>query len=310
MKNYYRILLGRKSAFAEEAFRDGFIGVGWFGDVDLTNELTESWREFNHVFIPRYLATHPEKTKIAAGLACGMLHTIAKGIKEGDMVLCPDGKGFYHVGEVIGSYEYHPGHELAHRRPVRWLQRLVGREEMSQSLQNSAGSIATVSMLTKYADEIELLIGSTPSMVGSLAAENIEDASAFALEKHLEDFLVQNWSFTELGKNYDIFEEDGEPVGQQYPSDTGPIDVLAISKDKRELLVVELKKGRASDAVVGQIQRYMGYVKDELAEPGQIVRGAIIAFEDDIRVRRALSVTQNIEFYTYSIQFKLDKVAL
>ena len=40
-------------------------------------------------------------------------------------------------------------------------------------------------------------------------------------------------------------------------SDTGPIDILAISKDKKTLLVVELKKGRVSDNVVGQIQRYI-----------------------------------------------------
>jgi hypothetical protein len=49
----------------------------------------------------------------------------------------------------------------------------------------------------------------------------------FALEKHLEDFLVKNWANTELGKDYHIFEEDGEVVGQQFPSDTGPIDILA-----------------------------------------------------------------------------------
>ena len=92
---------------------------------------------------------------------------------------------------------------------------------------------------------------------------------------------------------------------------TSDLEFIYLDKDnKKELLVVELKKGRASDAVVGQIQRYMGYVKDELAEPGQMVRGVIIAFEDDTRVRRALSVAQNIEFYTYSIQFKLDKVNL
>jgi restriction system protein len=108
-------------------------------------------------------------------------------------------------------------------------------------------------------------------------------------------------------KTYDIYEEEGEMVGKQYPSDTGPIDILAISKDKKELLVVELKKGRVSDMVVGQIQRYMGYVKDELAEPDQTVRGVIIAFEDDVRIHRALSVAQNIEFYTYKIQFKLEK---
>ena len=112
---------------------------------------------------------------------------------------------------------------------------------------------------------------------------------------------------TELGKQYDIYEEDGELVGQQYPSDTGPIDILAVSKDKKILLIVELKKGRVSDNVVGQIQRYMGYVKEELAEPNQEIKGIIIALEDDIRIRRALSVTNNIEFYRYQVSFKLFK---
>jgi restriction system protein len=51
----------------------------------------------------------------------------------------------------------------------------------------------------------------------------------------------------------------------------------------------------------------MGYVKDELAEDNQTVRGVIIAFEDDIKIRRALSVTKNIDFYTYKVQFKLEK---
>jgi restriction system protein len=131
--------------------------------------------------------------------------------------------------------------------------------------------------------------------------------SIFALEKHLEDFLVKNWHHTELGKHYDIYEEDGEKVGQQYQSDTGLIDILAISKDKKELLVVELKKGRVSDVVVGQVQRYMGYVQDELAENNQKVRGVIIAFEDDIKIHRALSVAPNIDFFTYKIHFKLEK---
>jgi hypothetical protein len=116
---------------------------------------------------------------------------------------------------------------------------------------------------------------------------------------------LQNWNQTDLGKEFDIYQEDGELVGQQYPSDTGPIDILAISKDKKTLLVVELKKGRVSDTVVGQIQRYMGYVKDELAEPNQVVKGIIIGSEDDNKIRRALSVTVNIEFYRYQVSFKL-----
>ncbi len=92
-------------------------------------------------------------------------------------------------------------------------------------------------------------------------------------------------------------------MGQQFPSDTGPIDILAISKDKKTFLVVELKKGRVSDNVVGQIQRYMGYVKEDLAEENQDVKGIIIAADDDLRIKRALSVTSNIEFFKYQVRF-------
>ena len=51
----------------------------------------------------------------------------------------------------------------------------------------------------------------------------------------------------------------------------------------------------------------MGYVKEVLLEQGQTVKGVIIGFEDDIKIQRALSVAQNIEFYTYKISFKLCK---
>ena len=59
--------------------------------------------------------------------------------------------------------------------------------------------------------------------------------------------------------------------------------------------------------MVRQVQRYMGYVKEELAESNQSVRGIIIAFEDDVKIRRALSVAPNIDFYTYKIHFNLEK---
>lgn len=307
MKNYYRIMLGRKSAYAEKAYKGNFIAVGFVKDKDLTHHLSDSWQDFNKEFIPIFLEQNPGKSKISAGLSCGMLWTIAKGVQVGDVVLCPDGKGNYYAGEVIGTYEYHKGQVLPHRRAVRWFSKIITRDEISESLKNSAGSIGTVSTITKYADEVEsLLSGNRPQTIVA-TDETIEDPSIFALEKQLEDFLVQNWKSTELGKRYNIYEEDGEMVGQQYATDTGQIDILAISKDKKELLVVELKKGRVSDVVVGQIQRYMGYAKEELAEENQIVRGVIIAFEDDVKIRRALSVTQNIDFYTYKVNFKLEK---
>jgi len=51
----------------------------------------------------------------------------------------------------------------------------------------------------------------------------------------------------------------------------------------------------------------MGFVKHELAEPDQKVQGIIIALEDDIRIRRALSVTNDINFYRYQVHFELFK---
>ena len=116
--------------------------------------------------------------------------------------------------------------------------------------------------------------------------------------------MVANWSSTPLGRTHDLYETE-ESGGQQFPTDTGPIDLLAISKDKQELLVVELKQGRASDAVVGQIQRYMGYVLEEIAEDHQRVKGVIIALDDDKRIRRALQIAQGIDFYRYEVKFSL-----
>ncbi len=308
MKNYYRVMLGRGSAHASECFAGGFIGTDFGIQQDLSRNLPEAWRDFNKEFIPVFLAGHPDKSKIGAGLACGALWTVSKGIKTGDLVFSPDGSGRYHVGEVIGGYEYQPTGVLPHRRPVRWLDQMIDRTDMSDDLKHSAGSIGTVSNISGYREELERLIGGVAMPRPPVAADpTVEDAAAFAMEKHLEDFLVQNWAQTDLGKVYDIYEEDGEQVGQQYQTDTGPLDILAISKDKKRLLVVELKKGRASDAVVGQILRYMGYVQGELAADGQSVQGVIVAPDDDPRIRRALAVVPNVSFFRYQVSFKLIK---
>lgn len=309
MKTYIRVMLGRRSMYATECIEGGFIGTDYGIHQDLSNNLPDEWREFNKQFIPVYLANNPGQSKIAAGLACGMTWTVAKELQKGDIVLSPDGGGHYHVGEITGDYYYKEGEILPNRRPVHWLGKTINRADMSEPLRRSLGSIGVTCKVTGYADEIESLLGgsSLPKLVST--DETIEDPSAFAMEKHLEDFLVQNWRQTELGREYDIYEEDGEVVGQQYETDTGPVDLLAISKDKKTLLVVELKKGRASDVVVGQILRYMGYVKDELAEEGQSVKGIIIALEDDQRIQRALSAASNISFYRYQVSFKLLKVS-
>jgi restriction system protein len=93
MKSYYRVMLGRKSIHAETCFAENFIGTDFEVNQDLTNELTENWRDFNAKFRDIFKSNHPDKTNMGAGLACGFLWTVSKGIKLGDIVLCPDGSG-------------------------------------------------------------------------------------------------------------------------------------------------------------------------------------------------------------------------
>ena len=300
-------MLGKQHKYFNECYDNKYVGVGFNIEIDLKNDLPDNWREFNKKYIPFYLNKNPDKSKVTAGLACGAVWTVSKGMNIGDILLCPDGQRNYKIGKISGNYFYDATiPSLLHRRSVEWLPVSVSRDEMSQELKNSTGSIGTVSDISKYSIEIDKFIdGDSPIKISSTDSE-IENPSMFALESHLEHFIIENWEQTILAKDYDIF-QDGELTGKQFPTDTGPIDILAISKDKKELLVIELKKGRASDSVVGQIQRYMGYIKDEFLESGQKVKGIIIALENDTKVKRALSVTNDIDFYQYKINFDLIK---
>jgi restriction system protein len=298
-RSYYKFRLGKKSLNAAQCREEGFVGLDFDVDEDLTGQFPENWRDFNKVWAPKLL--RPGGNKIAAGLWAAQIWTAGFKMSEGDIVVSPTGTvGELFIGEISGGYTYFPGGPLPHRRAVRWYDLIVEKEKLSEALRGSLGYGATLCSLDDHATEISALLN---PMDAGLSSENL----SFAMEKYLEEFLVANWASTELGKTHDIFSIDGEIVGQQYETDNGRMDILAISKDKKELLIVELKRGQASDKVVGQVQRYMGYAVEVLAEPGQTVRGAIIALDDDLSIRRALLVAPNIQFYRYKVDFKLEK---
>ena len=105
-----------------------------------------------------YLKNRPDKSKVAAGLGCGYIWTVCYDLKKGDIILCPDGKGEYIVGEIESNYYHVPNEILQHRRKVNWYKSLIRREDMSEALRNSSGSVLTNCDLTKYSDELEVLI--------------------------------------------------------------------------------------------------------------------------------------------------------
>ena len=154
MAKYFRVMLGKASIHAAECFAGGFVGTDYGLALDLTNELTDSWKTFNAKFIPVFLANRPDKSRVAAGLACAAIWTVSKGLVEGDFVLSPDGSGQYRVGRINGPYYYIAGPVLPHRRPVLWLEGTFPRVAMSDALRHSTGSIGAIGDVTQYADEV------------------------------------------------------------------------------------------------------------------------------------------------------------
>ena len=306
-RRYYRIYLGKGGVYSQEAIEKGFIGAGWEEKTNMTALLSGDWQYFHDKFIPIYQNSHGKNTsKIAAGSACGMLYTICKGIQKGDIVLSPDGNGPYFVGEVTSDYRYVLDGPLPHRRDVKWYPITIAKDKISKELSNSMGSISTVCNITKYAEEIEKLLENNSASDGAIPSD-VVDPAAFEMENHLEAFIVRNWSQIRPLDEYEIY-QGNEVSGRQYNCmEAGIIDILAISKDETKFLVIELKRGRASDAAVGQILRYMGYVKEFVADSNQTVHGIIIALEDDRKMQWALSAVNNIEFYRYEIAFNLIK---
>lgn len=118
------------------------------------------------------------------------------------------------------------------------------------------------------------------------------------MERDLENFLSKNLGLIEEGLK--LYYEEGQG-GRQYPTDVGTIDLLC--KNREDFVVVELKKGRCSDTVVGQISRYIGWVQKNLSN-GCNVRGIIIVHDFDERLKYAVLAHSNLKLKYYEIQIK------
>ena len=111
-------------------------------------------------------------------------------------------------------------------------------------------------------------------------------------EKNLETGVIENPGKVEPGLSL---------VERQLATpDAGRIDLLC--KDSNgTYVVVELKKSRGSDQVVGQIQRYMGWVIENKGVDK--VRGIIIVQRKDRRLAYAVRAAANIDVTEFGITF-------
>lgn len=135
----------------------------------------------------------------------------------------------------------------------------------------------------------------------------VENTIRFALERHLHNFLFDNWEATSLGQEWDIFARPGEPdAGYEFPTPIGRIDLLARHRTQPRWLVIELKRNMTSDQVVGQVLRYIGWLRVHQAEADESVEGLIIAQGGDPKLHYAISAVQELSFMSYEVDFRLN----
>ena len=131
-----------------------------------------------------------------------------------------------------------------------------------------------------------------------------ENGIEFAYEKDLQNFLAKNLSLIEPGLSLYLEEEIS---GIEFPVGNRFIDILAIDCNNN-YVVIELKVSRGYDRVVGQILRYMAWIRKNHAEESQKVRGIIIAREISDDLLLACSEINNVELYEYNLSITLKKI--
>ena len=115
-----------------------------------------------------------------------------------------------------------------------------------------------------------------------------DECSSSIIERDIEDLVESDPEVLEKGLRL---------KDRQKTTDAGIIDILCLDENNN-YVVIELKKGVASDKVVGQIQRYMVWVEKNLSDK-ESVRGMIVAQGHDKKLEYA------IEGSKYPIEVKI-----
>ena len=246
-------------------------------------------------------------------------------IKPGDRIIARAGrKKFVGIGTVTGPAFHNPttgqgmvgdlGVEVYENfLPVQWddvTEKVFQDIVFGMHTVNEMPPSKFEELTTGIVDQVDDLSAQVLEETGIPPQEQGPEAQTeFVLEKYLEEFIVSNFNVV-FGPDIQIYTDAEGGYGKQYRTDIGPIDILAWEPAGDSYIVMELKKGRTSDVVVGQTLRYMGWVKEHLCkrdygeEKG--VRGMIICRDWDERLEYALSVVHNMEAKFYRVDFQLS----
>jgi hypothetical protein len=165
----------------------------------------------------------------------------------------------------------------------------------------STWAIRSVSLLFDHLEQRRHLV--TPTKVQAAPSKRLD--LRITLEQYLEDLLVEQWKSLPWADELVYLERQVEC------GTLGRLDILARDRKNHDLVVIELKRDQADDEVVGQVSRYMGWIKQHRADhQGVGVRGIIVAHEATERLRSAVLPHPSISLYTYQFSVALAQVGV
>jgi len=146
-----------------------------------------------------------------------------------------------------------------------------------------------------------------PSITAAVNASKYRPISKIIKsEEDLQKELYMSWDESDFGINWSLI-KNSSMYGKFKTDEVGEIDLLAKHKKLNKWLVVELKLNQSPDDTVGQILRYMGWIKKNYAQENDIVEGLIICGGYNIQLDYALSCVKAIQAYVYNLhQNKLE----
>lgn len=214
---------------------------------------------------------------------------------------------------VIGWRVYEPGDSpgTAYLKVLNALQKLIDlRPEFNLTFDDIDLFLHTISAEEEGKKAVKAVTEGTEikpvETTREIPTPTETESMEFPMEKQLEDFIVTNFNKINFGAKLELY-QDEKRSGRQYQTPIGIIDLLAVDKEKKEFVIIELKKGGGSDVVVGQILRYMGWVKENLAKDHN-VRGIIIVKEKDETLEYALKLMPTVSLFTYNVSFDVKKI--
>ena len=207
-------------------------------------------------------------------------------VRSGDIIILRTyGEGYWGECEIAGGWVPDPEGEAKHKIKTGWFpikkierwKTVLPFEIVISELSNKNHRLR----IARATEEDKKKLDIASRIYWNLGYGQ-SDGTFFIIENGLEEAVKKNLSQLKLKQaEADVRQQCSLAIG------TGRTDLIC--KDEQDnYVILKLKIGRSSDDVVGQILRYMGYVREKWAsEEKKDVRGIILTPDFDEQLRLA-----------------------